>query len=172
MASSTRSSLGNLEAMRDWGFAGDYVEGMWLMVQAPVADDYVLATGETNSVRRFIDVAAPLFGFSLEWQGKGEAETGIDRKSGRVLVRIDPRHFRPGRSQRARSAVRNEARQQLGWERRVKFDELVTLMAEADDRRVRDGAILLYGQARCELESARDRTHRDRPSAFRRGHER
>jgi GDPmannose 4,6-dehydratase len=135
-------SLGNLEAMRDWGFAGDYVEGMWLMVQAPAPGDYVLATGETNSVRRFVEVAAPLFGFNLAWEGKGEAETGIDRKSGRTLVRIDPRHFRPAEVSTLIGSP-ERARQQLGWERRVKFDELVALMAEADDRRVRDGAILL-----------------------------
>jgi GDPmannose 4,6-dehydratase len=135
-------SLGNLAAMRDWGFAGDYVEGMWLMVQASSGDDYVLATGETNSVKRFIEVAAPFFGFDLEWEGKGEAETGIDRRSGRTLVRIDPRHFRPAE---VGILVGNpeRARQKLGWERRVSFDELVALMAEADDRRVRDGAILL-----------------------------
>jgi GDPmannose 4,6-dehydratase len=135
-------SLGNLDAMRDWGFAGDYVEGMWLMVQAQEASDYVLATGESNSVRRFVDAAAPLFGFNLEWEGKGEAETGIDRKSGRVLVRIDPRHFRPAE---VSTLIGNpeRARQQLGWQRRVTFDQLVALMAEADDRRVRDGAILL-----------------------------
>jgi GDPmannose 4,6-dehydratase len=135
-------SLGNLDAMRDWGFAGDYVEGMWLMVQAQEAGDYVLATGESNSVRRFVDAAAPLFGFNLEWEGKGEAETGIDRKSGRVLVRIDPRHFRPAE---VSTLIGNpeRARQQLGWQRRVTFDQLVALMAEADDRRVRDGAILL-----------------------------
>jgi GDPmannose 4,6-dehydratase len=135
-------SLGNLEAMRDWGFAGDYVEGMWLMVQAPAPGDYVLATGETNSVRRFVEVAAPLFGFNLAWEGKGEAETGIDRNSGRTLVRIDPRHFRPAEVSTLIGSP-ERARQQLGWERRVKFDELVALMAEADDRRVRDGAILL-----------------------------
>jgi GDPmannose 4,6-dehydratase len=135
-------SLGNLEAMRDWGFAGDYVEGIWLMVQAPAPGDYVLATGESNSVRRFVEVAAPLFGFNLAWEGRGEAETGIDRNSGRTLVRIDPRHFRPAEVSRLIGSP-ERARQQLGWERRVKFDELVALMAEADDRRVRDGAILL-----------------------------
>jgi GDPmannose 4,6-dehydratase len=135
-------SLGNLDAMRDWGFAGDYVEGMWLMVQASAPGDYVLATGETNSVRRFVEVAAPLFGFNLAWEGKGEAETGIDRISGRTLVRIDPRHFRPAEVSTLTGSP-ERARQQLGWERRVKFDELVALMAEADDRRVRDGAILL-----------------------------
>jgi GDPmannose 4,6-dehydratase len=135
-------TLGNLEAKRDWGFAGDYVEGMWLMAQAPVADDYVLATGETHSVRQFIDVAAPLLGFAIEWQGKGEAETGIDRKSGRTLVRIDKQNFRPAEVS-VLIGNPDKARQQLGWERRVTFNDLVTLMAEADDRRVRDGGILL-----------------------------
>ena len=90
-------TLGKLEAKRDWGFAGDYVEGMWLMVQAPEPDDYVLATGESRSVRQFIDVAAPLFGFAIEWHGKGEAETGIDCNSGRTVVRIDKQNFRPAK---------------------------------------------------------------------------
>src|SRR5262245_30803377 len=70
-------TLGNLEAKRDWGFAGDYVEGMWLMVQAATPDDYVLATGESHTVRQFVDAAAPLLGFAIEWHGKGEAETGV-----------------------------------------------------------------------------------------------
>jgi GDPmannose 4,6-dehydratase len=135
-------TLGNLEAKRDWGFAGDYVEGMWLMAQAPVADDYILATGETHSVRQFIDVAAPLFGFAIEWQGKGEAETGVDRNSGRTLVRIDKQNFRPAEVSILIGRA-DKARQKLGWERRVTFNDLVKLMAETDDRRVRDGGILL-----------------------------
>jgi GDPmannose 4,6-dehydratase len=135
-------TLGNLEATRDWGFAGDYVEGMWLMLQAPAADDYVLATGQSHSVRQFIELAAPLFGFALEWRGTGDAETGIDRKSGRVLVRIDKKNFRPAEVGTL-VGLPEKARRQLGWQSRVKLDELVAMMGEADDRRVRDGAILL-----------------------------
>jgi GDPmannose 4,6-dehydratase len=115
---------------------------MWLMVQAPAADDYVLATGESHSVRQFIDVAARQFGFAIEWRGNGEAETGIDRDSGRTLVRIDRQNFRPAEVSMLIGRP-DKARQQLGWQCRVGFDELVALMAEADDRRVRDGGILL-----------------------------
>jgi len=135
-------ALGNLEAKRDWGFAGDYVEGMWLMAQAPVADDYVLATGETHSVRHFVEAAAPQLGFAIEWQGQGQDETGVDRKSGRTLVRINKEHFRPAEVSVLMGSP-EKARQKLGWERRVTFNELVARMAEADERRVRDGGILL-----------------------------
>jgi GDPmannose 4,6-dehydratase len=134
--------MGNLEATRDWGFAGDYVEGMWLMLQASAPADYVLATGESNSVRRFIELAASTFDFDLEWRGRGEAEIGVDRNSGRVLVRIDKRDVRPPEVSRLVGRP-DKARQQLGWHCRVKLNELVALMAEADDRRVRDGSVMI-----------------------------
>ena len=131
--------LGNLDAARDWGFAGDYVEGMWLMLQQQAADDFVLATGENHSVRSFVDTAASRLGFDLEWSGAGAAERGIDRKTGKTIVRVNPAFYRPaevdvliGRPAKAERV--------LGWKRKIGFAELVTMMAEADDRRVRNTA--------------------------------
>jgi len=87
--------LGNLEARRDWGHARDFVEGMWLIVQQPEPDDYVLATGESHSIREFVEKAFARVGRRIEWQGSGVAERGLDAASGKVLVEIDPRYFRP-----------------------------------------------------------------------------
>jgi len=135
-------TMGNLDAMRDWGFAGDYVEGMWRILQAPVADDYVLATGDTHTVRQLVELAGAALGFALAWERKDEGETAVDRKTGQVLIRIDRRHFRPAEVSTLVGQPQ-KATQQLGWQCRVKFDELVAMMAEADDRRVRDGQVLL-----------------------------
>jgi GDPmannose 4,6-dehydratase len=130
--------LGNLDARRDWGFAGDYVRGMWQMLQQPEPGDYVLATGETRTVREFVECAAAPLGFDIAWQGRAEQETGTDRRSGRRIVEVDPAFYRPaevdvlvGDSSRARA--------RLGWVPLVDFDALVAMMAEADERRVRDG---------------------------------
>jgi GDPmannose 4,6-dehydratase len=127
--------LGNLDAQRDWGFAGDYVEGMWRMLQAEQPDDYVLATGQTHTIRSFIEAAAHHFGMSIVWKGTGPDEVGVDDASGRVILRINPKFFRPaevelliGSSKKVEGA--------LGWKPRVCFQELVAMMAEADDRRV------------------------------------
>ncbi|MBV1795911.1 GDP-mannose 4,6-dehydratase [Siccirubricoccus sp. G192] len=130
--------LGNLGARRDWGFAGDYVRGMWQMLQQPQPGDYVLATGETRTVREFVECAAAPLGFDIAWQGRAEQETGTDRRSGRRIVEVDPAFFRPaevdvlvGDSSRARA--------RLGWAPLVDFAALVAMMAEADERRVRGG---------------------------------
>jgi GDPmannose 4,6-dehydratase len=130
-------SLGNLNAKRDWGFAGEYVEGIRRILQAPQADDYVLATGQTHSIRDFIELAAPHFGFGLEWQGAGSAEFGLDRKTGRTIIEIDPRYYRPAEVD-ALIGSPEKAAQQLGWRAQVMLPELVAMMANADDRRVRD----------------------------------
>jgi GDPmannose 4,6-dehydratase len=87
--------IGNLDSKRDWGFAGDYVEGMWRMLQQEQPDDYVLATGVTHSVRNLVAAAGECLGFRIEWHGAGEAECGIDRKSGRTIVKVNPRFYRP-----------------------------------------------------------------------------
>ena len=125
--------LGNLDAQRDWGYAGDYVEGMWLMLQHPQAQDFVLATGETHSVRAFVEVAAGRLGFEIEWSGTGPDERGTDRRSGKTIVRVNPAFYRPAEVD---LLVGNpqKARQVLGWRRHVDFDELVTKMVEADAR--------------------------------------
>ena len=123
--------LGNLDAKRDWGFAGDYVEGMHAMLQQEAADDYVLATGETRSVRDFVDAAAIELGMSIEWIGEGEQAVGRDRSSGEVVVRVDPAFFRPAEVDLLiGSAAKAEVK--LGWKRKHDFASLVGMMARAD----------------------------------------
>src|SRR6476619_1678074 len=123
--------LGNLSALRDWGHARDYVEGMWLIVQQEEPDDYVLATGEAHSVREFVEKAFAHVGRTILWRGKGVEEKGIDRGSGKVLVEIDPRYFRPTEVDYLVGDAR-KAHNKLGWRHRVTFDELVRDMVNAD----------------------------------------
>jgi len=123
--------IGNLEAKRDWGYAGDYVEGMWLMLQQEKPEDYILATGETHSVREFIEEACRLLDIDLFWQGQGVTEKGIDRRSGQVIIEIDPRYFRPSEVDLLIGDY-SKAKTQLGWEPTVRFKELVKLMVDYD----------------------------------------
>jgi GDPmannose 4,6-dehydratase len=127
----TRVFLGNLDARRDWGHARDYVEGMWLILQQNEPDDYVLATGESHSVREFVEKAFAHIGRTIVWQGSGVAEKGIDKSSGEVLVEIDSRYFRPTEVD-ALLGDPSKARARLGWWHRTKFDELVKEMVDAD----------------------------------------
>jgi GDPmannose 4,6-dehydratase len=122
--------LGNLEARRDWGYAADYVEAMWLMMQASAPDDYVIATGESHSVREFCELAFQLGEMPIAWRGNGIEEIGIDG-SGKPRVRIDPRYFRPAEVDIMQGDA-TYARQKLGWKPKVNFSELVRLMVEAD----------------------------------------
>jgi GDPmannose 4,6-dehydratase len=123
--------LGNLDAQRDWGHARDYVEGMWLMLQQSEPDDYVLATGEVHSVRELVEKAFACTGRKIVWQGKGESERGVEISSGRVLVEVDPRYFRPNEvSYLAGDATK--ARRKLGWKHRYSFNQLVEEMVEED----------------------------------------
>lgn len=124
-------SLGNLEARRDWGFAGDYVEAMWLMLQQDDPDDYVVATGETHSVRSFVERAAQVAGFDLAWEGEGVDEVGRDRKTGKVILTINPKFYRPSEVDLLLGDA-GKARRVLGWTPRVGFDELVEIMMRAD----------------------------------------
>ena len=126
--------LGNLEARRDWGFAGDYVEAMWRMLQADEPDDFVVATGETRSVREFCELAFAHAGMPIEWRGQELSEVGVDER-GRELVRIDPRFFRPAEVDLLRGDP-TKARESLGWEPRVDFEELVRRMVDADLERL------------------------------------
>jgi GDPmannose 4,6-dehydratase len=124
-------SLGNVDARRDWGFAGDYVRGMWLMLQRSSGDDFVLATGQMHSVKEFAEQAADHMGFSLRWEGNKEDTLGRDRRTGRVLVRVDPSLYRP-RDIGALCGDATRARDVLGWHPVVTFERLVAMMAEAE----------------------------------------
>ncbi|MHB9035624.1 MAG: GDP-mannose 4,6-dehydratase [Armatimonadota bacterium] len=132
--------LGNLDAKRDWGFAKDYTEAMWMMLQQPEPDDYVVATNETHSVREFVEAAGKCSGYHVEWKGEGTSEVGIDRGTGKELIKIDPRYFRPAEVDILIGDY-SKAKSKLGWEPSVRFAELVRIMTEADLR-------LAKGQAR------------------------
>jgi len=123
--------LGNLDAKRDWGHARDYVEGMWRIVQQDQPEDYVLATGETHSVREFVELAFARVGRPIEWKGHGVDEVGTDKKSGRTLVRINPRYFRPTEVELLLGDP-TKARTQLGWQHTTSFKDLVAEMVDAD----------------------------------------
>lgn len=124
-------TLGNLDAQRDWGYAKEYVESMWLMLQQEKADDYVIATGKTHSVRDFVQRAFAVIGVQLEWVGSGLDEQGYDMKTGRRLVSIDPRYFRPAEVDILRGRA-DKAKQILGWQAKMELDELVSLMVKSD----------------------------------------
>jgi len=123
--------LGNMNAKRDWGYAKDYVEAMWLMLQQDEPEEFVIATGETHSVREFCDEAFREVGIQLEWQGSGIDEKGIDRDTGRVIIEVDARYFRPTEVELLIGDA-SKAREKLGWKPRVTFHELVRMMAKAD----------------------------------------
>ena len=123
--------LGNLEAKRDWGHAKDYVEGMHMILQADKPDDFVLATGETRSVREFVELAFAEVGHTIEWRGKGIDESGVDKKSGKTVVRIDPTYFRPTEVDLLIGDA-SKARQKLGWKPKTTFHQLVKDMVAGD----------------------------------------
>ena len=123
--------LGNLSAKRDWGFAGDYVEAMWLMLQQENPEDFVIATGQTQSVREFVELSFKHIGIKINWSGEGVDEKGIDKATGKVLVHVDPRYFRPTEVDLLLGDP-TKAREKLGWSTKVSFPELVKMMVEAD----------------------------------------
>lgn len=130
--------LGNLDAKRDWGYAKDYVEGMWRMLQADEPDTYVLATNRTQTVRDFVTMAAKAAGITIEWQGQGEQEHGVDAATGKVIVRVNPKFYRPaevdlliGNPEKAKS--------KLGWAPKTTLEQLCAMMVEADLRRNETG---------------------------------
>jgi GDPmannose 4,6-dehydratase len=126
-----RLYLGNIDAKRDWGHARDFVEGMWLILQQDEPDDYVLATGATWTVRAFLERAFAEVGITIGWQGHGVDEKGLDKATGKVLVEIDPRYFRPTEVDLLIGDP-SKARRKLGWEAKVTFDELVREMVKSD----------------------------------------
>jgi GDPmannose 4,6-dehydratase len=126
-----RMYLGNLDAKRDWGHARDYVEGMWKIVQQKKPDDFVLATGETHAVREFVQLAFAEVGRKIRWKGKGVDEVGIDAKTGKVLIEIDPRYFRPTEVDLLLGDPR-KARRLLGWKHKTSFRDMVKEMVTSD----------------------------------------
>lgn len=130
-----RLYIGNLDARRDWGHARDYVEGMWRILQHAEPDDYVLATGETSSVRHFIELAFAEVGVRVGWRGKGVEEQGVCEKTGGVLVSVDPRYFRPTEVDLLVGDA-EKARRKLGWEPKVRLQELVAEMVASDLREI------------------------------------
>jgi len=126
--------LGNLDAKRDWGFAGDYVEAMWLMLQQESPDDYIIATGENHSVREFVRKAFEVIGIELEWKGKGVEEKGLDKHTGKVLVKVSPNFFRPAEVNILLGDY-SKAKNKLGWQPKTSFEELVRIMVEKDIER-------------------------------------
>ncbi|CAN1724572.1 GDP-mannose 4,6-dehydratase [Hyphomicrobium sp. 1Nfss2.1] len=123
--------IGNLDALRDWGHARDYVEMQWLMLQQSEPTDYVIATGRQHSVRDFINAAASVLGISVEWRGSGAEEKGYDRSSGRCIVEVDPRYFRPAEVETLLGDA-SKARRELGWEPKISFEDLVSEMMLSD----------------------------------------
>ena len=130
--------LGNLDAKRDWGYAKDYVEGMWRMLQADEPDTYVLATNRTETVRDFVNMAFKAVDIQLEWQGKNEAEQGINTRNGKTLVRINPKFYRPAEVELLIGDP-SHAKAKLGWEPKTTLEQLCRMMVETDVRRVQQG---------------------------------
>ena len=127
--------LGNLDAKRDWGHARDYIEAMWLMLQQEKPEDFVIATGEAHSVREFTEAAFKRAGINLRWEGTGVEEKGIDADTGKVLVEIDSRYFRPAEVDFLQGDA-TKAKEKLGWTPKIKFQELVNLMVDYDVNRI------------------------------------
>ena len=136
--------LGNLDAERDWGHAKDYVEGMWMMMQQNVSDDFVLATGKKISVRRFVELAFNEVGITMEWKGKGKDEKGIDKATGDVIVEIDPRYFRPTEVDLLIGDA-SKAKKKLGWTPKLTIEDLVKEMVASDLKLFEKDKYLLEG---------------------------
>ena len=123
--------LGNLNAKRDWGYAKEYVEAMWMMLQQTEPEDFVIATGKNHTVREFVEKAFRVVGIEIVWEGEGKDEKGVDKKTGKVLVEIDPRYFRPAEVDVLLGDA-SKARKKLGWVPKTSFDELVEIMVKCD----------------------------------------
>jgi len=136
--------LGNLDAKRDWGYAKDYVEAMWLMLQQSEPDDFVIATGESHSVRDFVERACGLLDIRIEWRGSGVNEKAIDARTGKTLIAVDPHYFRPAEIDYLIGDP-SKAKGKLGWAPNTDFDELVELMIESDLRRAKNEALITAG---------------------------
>lgn len=132
--------LGNLNAQRDWGFAGDYVKMMWLMLQQDKPDTFVIATGETHPIRDFVEEAGRACGFDIKWEGENEQEKGIDKKTGKVIVQVNPKFYRPAEVELL-IGYPKKAEEQLGWKREVDYKGLCKMMMEKDIERAKQGVL-------------------------------
>lgn len=128
-------SLGNLDAKRDWGYAGDYVEAMWLILQQEKPQDYVIATNETHTVREFVECSFKEVGVEIEWKGEGVDEKGYEKKTGRLLVDVNPKYFRPAEVELLWGDA-TKAENELGWQRKVDFNGLVRMMVDSDMKEI------------------------------------
>jgi len=135
--------LGNLDAKRDWGHAKDYVEAMWLMLQQEKPEDYVISTGETHTIKEFIGVCCKELDLDIGWQGKGVKEIGIDKKTGKTIIKINPRYFRPSEVDLLLGDP-TKAKEKLGWEAKTKFEDLAKLMIKKDYGLLKSGEKILY----------------------------
>jgi len=129
--------LGNMDAKRDWGYAKDYVEAMWLMLQEDKPDDFVIATGETHSVREFVELTGKKLGYDILWKGKGLDEVGIDKETGKTLVKVNPRYFRPTEVELLLGDP-SKAKKVLKWKPKTKLTELVEIMVDSDMKRLKE----------------------------------
>ncbi len=132
--------LGNLDAKRDWGFAKDFVEAMWLILQHKQPDDFVIATGETHTVKEFVEKAAKLLNFNIKWEGNGVSEKGIDIRTGNTLIKVDPKFYRP-LDVNFLKGDSTKAKKVLNWEPKITFNKLVEIMVEADLKNVKNNLI-------------------------------
>jgi GDPmannose 4,6-dehydratase len=123
--------IGNLNALRDWGHAKDFVEMQWLMLQQEAPDDYVIATGEQHSVREFIELTAKELGITIQWEGEGKSERGVNMANGKTIVAVDPMYFRPTEVETLLGDT-SKARKMLGWEPKITFNKLIKDMVQAD----------------------------------------
>lgn len=135
--------LGNIDSKRDWGYAKDYVEAMWLMLQQEKPDDFVIATGETHSVREFIELTGKKLGYNIVWKGKGVDEIGLDKKSGKVLIRINPRYFRPTEVDLLLGDP-SKAKKAFKWKSKTTLKELVDIMVDSDMQRLQENGEVTY----------------------------
>ena len=128
--------IGNLDAKRDWGYAPEFCEGMWRILQLDAPEDFILATGETHTVREFTELTFKELGIEIEWQGKDEDEKGIDKVTGKVVVEVDRKYFRPTEVDMLIGNA-SKAKEKLGWQPEVKFKELVKMMVESDYEKIK-----------------------------------
>ena len=134
--------LGNLDAIRDWGDARDYVEGMWMMLQQKKAEDFTIGTGHTYTVREFVEHACECYDINLEWVGSGKDERGIDKKSGKTIVELDKRYYRPTEVHLLQADI-TKAKEKLGWVPKTSFKELVKMMCDFDFKQAQKGESIL-----------------------------